>query len=56
MSININYVARENTLVACSSAPPAPSLFPGVKFNWLATDHRALLSVRLEQANSLELT
>ena len=55
MSININYVARENTLVACFSTPP-PHRFPGVKFNWLATDHRALLSERLEQANSLELT
>ena len=55
MSININYVARENTLVAFQRSP-APSRFPGVKFNWLATDHRALLSERLEQANSLELT
>ena len=36
--------------------PPPPHRFPGVKFNWLATDHRALLSERLEQANSLELT
>ena len=35
--------------------PPRPptSRFPGVKINWLATDHRALLSERLEQANSL---
>ena len=36
--------------------PPPPHRFPGVKFNWLATDHRALLSERLEHANSLELT
>ena len=32
--------------------PPPPIRFPGVQFNSLSTDRRALLSERLEQAKS----
>ena len=46
----VNNVYRHS--LALASSPPPPPYFPGVQFDSLPTDRRALVSERLEQANA----
>ena len=47
----VNNVYRHSLALASRLVPHPPS-FPGVQFDSLPTDRRALLSERLEQANA----
>ena len=47
----MNNVYRDSLALASRLVPPPPH-FPGVQFDSLPTDRRALLSERLEQANA----
>ena len=47
----VNNVYRHSLALASRLVPPPPH-FPGVQFDSLPTDRRALLSERLEQVNA----
>ena len=48
----VNNVYRHSLALASRLVPPPPPHFPGVQFDSLPTDRRALVSERLEQANA----